>query len=264
MSITAKNHCSEFFHQTTPTKHYLMKILLLLVSTTFFASISFSQTVKNDSASDVQIKNAIALYNHFTGEEKPVYNGTQYLYYTFKMDGDPYFISGNFSKGWVDYKGRKYDSLFVMYDVNRNKVVINGPDHISTIVLENDFIDSFNVWNHTFIKLYEDHKVNLYNTGFYDLLYNGHLQFLARRIKVRDPQIKGDQLVNNFYVRDHFYVHKDGLYYLVSNKKDVYRLFKNHLHDLRKMMRKNHLKFRKKTFEASMVKVTKFYDQLTH
>jgi hypothetical protein len=180
------------------------------------------------------------------------------------MEGDPYFISGDFSNGWVDYKGRKYDSLSVMYDVNRNKVVIHGPDHISAIVLENDFIDSFNLWGHTFIKLYEDHKQNLYNTGFYDLLYNGHIQFLARRIKVRDPQIKGNLLVNNFYTKDRYYIYKDGLYYLVNNKKDVYRLFKNNLHDLKKMMRKNHLKFRRKSFEETMKKVSAFYDQLTH
>ena len=241
-----------------------MKILLLLLSILFFQFRSFSQSATKDSVSDLQIKNAVAMYNQFTGPEKPVYNGTQYIYYTFKMEGDPYFISGDFSNGWVDYKGRKYYSLSVMYDVNRNKVVIHGPDHISAIVLENDFIDSFNLWGHTFIKLYEDHKQNLYNTGFYDLLYNGHIQFLARRIKVRDPQIKGNLLVNNFYTKDRYYIYKDGLYYLVNNKKDVYRLFKNNLHDLKKMMRKNHLKFRRKSFEETMKKVSAFYDQLTH
>ena len=241
-----------------------MKILLLLISTLFFLAPSFSQNVKKDSLTDVQIKNAIDLYTKFTGPEKPVYNGTQYLYYTFKMDGDPYFITGNFSIGWVEYKGRKYDSLSVMYDVSRNKVVIYGQDRSSMIVLENDFIDSFNLLGHTFIKLYEDHKENLYNTGFYDLLYNGHIQFLARRIKTRDPQIKGDLLVNFFYIKDRYYIHRDGLYYLVSNKKDVYHLFKDNLHNLKKMMRKDHLKFRKKNFEATMIKVTAFYDQLTH
>ncbi|HXS58829.1 MAG TPA: hypothetical protein VN726_22050 [Hanamia sp.] len=241
-----------------------MKILLLLISTLFFLSPSFSQNAKKDSLSDVQIKNATELYAKFTGPEKPVYNGTQYLYYTFKMDGDPYFITGNFSTGWVEYKGRKYDSLSVMYDVNRNKVVIYGQDRSSMIVLENDFIDSFNLLGHTFIKLYEDHKDNLYYTGFYDMLYNGHIQFLARRIKTRDPQIKGDLLVNFFYIKDRYYIHRDGLYYLVSNKKDVYHLFKDNLHNLKKMMRKDHLKFRKKNFEATMIKVTAFYDQLTH
>jgi hypothetical protein len=241
-----------------------MKILLVFISTLFFISHSFSQNEKKDSISDVQIKNAVDLYTQFTGPEKPVYNGTQYIYYTFKMEGDPYFISGDYSEGWVGYKGRKYDSLFVMYDVNRNKVVIYGPDHSSTIVLGNDFIDSFNLWGHTFIKLYEDHKENLYNTGFYDLLYNGNIQFLAKRIKTRDNKIQGNLVVYIFYSKDRYYIHKDGLYYLVSNKKDVYHLFKNNLHDLKKMMRKNHLKFRRKNFEETMKKVSAFYDLLTH
>ena len=240
-----------------------MKILLLLIPVFFFHSSSFSQSV-NDSISDVQINNAISLYNHFTGEEKPVYNGTQYLYYTFKMEGDPYFITGDFSNGWIEYKGRKYDSLSIMYDVQRNKVVIYGSNHLETIVLENDFIDSFGLLGHKFIKLYENHEQNLYSGGFYDLLYNGHIRFLAKRIKTREPKIQGDVLTYYFYPKDRYYIYKDSLYYQVSNKKDVFHLFKNNVHTIKKMMRKEHLKFRRKNFEETMIKVAPFCDQLTH
>lgn len=241
-----------------------MKLLLFLISALFFLKTAFSQNLKKDSATELQLQNAVNLYNHFSADNAPVYNGTDYIYYTFKMEGDPYFITGNYSNGWVSYSGRKYDSLMLMYEIARNQLVLLNYDKKSRIVLQDERIDSFNLLNHTFIKLEEDHKQNLYHTGFYDLLYNGKIQFLARRIKTMDQRIKGDLLVRIFYGKDHFYVHKDGLYYLVNSKKDLFRLFEDKKHELKRLMRKNHLKFRHKDLEKTMVKATAFYDQLTH
>lgn len=240
-----------------------MKILLVLISALFFLNPSFSQSVKQDSISDIQLQNAIDLYDNFSADNAPVYNGVEYLYYTFKMEGDPYFITGNFSNGWVNYSGRKYDSLSLMYDVARNQLVILSHDKESRIVLQSEFVDSFNLLGHTFINLTEDHKQNLYNTGFYDMIYNGKIQLVARRIKTMDSPIKGDLIVRVFSIRDRFYVRKNGLYYLVNSKKDVYHLFHDKIHEIKKLMRKQHLKFRRKNFEQTMVKVTALYDQLT-
>ena len=241
-----------------------MKILLFLIASFFGANFCYSQSSQKDSLSDLQIKDAIDLYNHFSADNAPVYNGSAYIYFTYKMEGDPYFITGDFTEGWVNYSGRKYDSVPLMYDLARNEVVILGPDKISSIVLGNDFIDSFSLQGHYFIKLLQDYKQNLNNSGFYDVLYNGRMQLLVKRTKIIDEQIKDNVVVRIFSAKDRFYVHKDSLYYLVSNKKDVLHLFKDKTHDIRKYMRKNHLKFRRKNFEEPMVKVTEFYDQLTH
>ncbi|HEU5366557.1 MAG TPA: hypothetical protein VFU62_13555 [Hanamia sp.] len=241
-----------------------MKTLLFLLYALFFANISYSQNVQKDSVSETQLKEAIQIYNHFSGDNAPIYNGRQYIYFTYKMEGDPYFISGNFVAGWVNYSHRKYDSVPLMYDLARNQLVILAPDKIYGIVLENDLIDSFSLHGHHFTKLLQDYKQNLNNTGFYDLLYNGQIQLLVKRVKNIDEQIKGDAVVRIFYSKDRYYVHKDSLYYLVSNKKDVLHLFKDKAHDLKKYMRKHHLKLRRKNFEEAMVKVTEFYDQLTH
>ena len=159
-----------------------MKISVFLLPALFCLTFSFSQGVKHDSLSQVQLRNAINLYNHFSDGNAPVYNGSEYIYYTFKMEGDPYFITGDLSKGWVSYSGRKYDSLSLMYDVARNQLVVASRQRFSRIVLGEEFVDSFNILGHTFIKLIEDHKENLYNTGYYDVLYNGKTQLLARRI----------------------------------------------------------------------------------
>ena len=67
-----------------------------------------------------------------------------------------------------------------------------------------------------------------------------------------------------FSPKNHFYIHKKGLYYLVSNKKDVFRLLAEKKHELRKMMHQQHLKFRRKNFESTLINVIAFYDQSIH
>lgn len=241
-----------------------MKNVLLFLCSFFSLASSFSQNVKKDSISDLQIKNAIHLYDVYTDGNAPIFNGPEYIYYIFKMEGDPYFIQGAFSKGWIGYSGRVYNPVSMFYDIQRDQLVVLNADSLTNIVMLNEFVDSFYLSGHTFISLKEDRKQNLFNTGFYDLLYNGHVQLLARRIKTMEDKIESMTVIRVFSVGDRFYIHKDGLYYLVTNKKDVFRLLADKKHDIKKMMRKNHIKLNRKTFESSLVKVTAFYDQLIH
>lgn len=238
-----------------------MKFLLFFISC-FSQLSSFSQSVKIDSVTDIQVKNAIDLYNHFTDGNAAIYNGAGYQYYTFVMEGDPYFETGILSNGWVSYSGRIYDSLSMMYDIERNEVVILAPDKLSNIVLQNELIDSFRLLGHTFISLKQDYKQNLYNSGFYDRLYNGKILFFARRIKTKDATIKHDILVRTFYDKTRYYIYKEGLYYLVSNKKDVFRLL-GHKREIKRSLRQDHMKFRRKNFEQATARAAAFYDQLT-
>ena len=243
----------------------LMKIsvLLFLFTTLICYKQVYSQNEEKENISNLQITNAVELYNRYNTEYIPVYNGESYIYYTMKMEGSPYFKSSDFTTGWVSYKGRIYDSLKLLYDITRNQLVTLYPDKISSIIIQNQFVDSFYLSGHTFIALEEDHTQNLYNSGFFDLLYDGKVQFLGKYAETLLTIIQGDILVTKFIKHNRFYVHKNGLYYLVSNKKDAYRVFSDKLRELKKMMRRNHIKLKRKNFENAMVKVTSFYDQLT-
>ncbi|MEO8823258.1 MAG: hypothetical protein ABI366_06745 [Ginsengibacter sp.] len=237
---------------------------LFLLTTLICCKPGFSQKLEKENVANLQVKNAIDLYNHYNADYAPVYNGESYLYYTMKMEGSPFFKSGDFSRGWVNYKGRKYDSLQLLYDITRNQLVTLYPDKVFSIIIQNQFVDSFFLQGHTFIALEEDHKQNLYNSGFYDLLYNGKTQLLARRAETLLTVIQVDVLVTKFINHTHYYIHKNGLYYLVSNKKDVYHVFEDNIRDLKRRMRRNHIKLRRKNFETALIKVTAFYDQLSH
>ena len=241
-----------------------MKFVLLSVFLSFSFSSTFSQGNQKDTLASLQVKNVIALYNQHQDGSSPVFRGEDYIYYTFRMEGDPYFMTGDQTIGWVSYEGRIYSPLYLFYDVARNQVVILNYDTLSHIILQNELIDSFHLLGHTFISLTEDHKQNLYNTGFYDLLYRGHIRLLARRIKTMDVVIKGDFVTRRFFVKDRYYIYKDGLYYLVTNKKEVFRLLADKKSELKREMRQQNVKFKRKNFESTLVKTVALYDQLTN
>lgn len=241
-----------------------MKILFFFINGFFFLSPLFSQSVNKDPLSGIQVKNGIDLYNRYTDGNAPIFNGEEYIYYSFKKDGDPFFLTGEFTTSWIGYEGRVYDPVSLFYDIVRDQLVILNADSLSRIILHNEFVDSFSLLGHTFISLAEDHKQNLYNTGFYDRLYNGQVQLFARRIKLMTDVIEDHTVVWVFSPKDRFYIHKDGLYYLVNNQKDVFRLFSDKKREVRRLMRKAHLKFRRKNFENTLIGVIAFYDQLLH
>lgn len=240
-----------------------MRIFQLFICGIFTYYSSISQGVSNDSLAADQSKDMIALYNQYTDGNAPIYNGRAYLYYTFKMEGTPFFHDDDLSKGWISYDGKNYDPVSMLYDVSRNEVAILMPDSNSRAVLHNEFIDSFHLAGHTFISLQEDHVQNIYNTAFYDVLHDGQVQLLARRTKLMQEILRDNPVVTLIYPNDFFYIHKNGLYYLVSNKKDVFRVLADKRNDIRKMMRRQHIKLNRKTFESTLTSVVTFYDQGT-
>ena len=241
-----------------------MKLFVILVPSLFLLTVSFSQSLRTDSVKNLQVKNALDIYNKYTGANAPIYNGEEYLYYHFRMEGDPFFLTVDLTTGWVGYEGRMYSPLRLGYDIQRNQVTIASADNFARIVLNNDLVDSFYFAGHTFIRLKEDYKQNLGNTGFYDLLHNGHTQLLARRMKTMEDVIEDNFVIRVFTEKDRFYIHKNGLYYLVSDKKEIFRVFAEKQHEVKKMLRREHIKIKRKNFETGLQKAVEFYDQLTH
>ena len=156
-----------------------------------------------------------------------------------------------------------YGPLRLGYDIRRNQVTIASTDNLTRIVLNNELVDSFYFSGPTFIRLKEDYKQNLNNTAFYDLLHNGNVQILTRRIKTMEDVIKDNMIVRLFTEKDHFYIYKNGLYYLVSNKKEVFHLFADEQQRVKKMLRREHVKIKRNDFETGLQKAVEFYDQLT-
>lgn len=240
----------------------MRSILFLLFCSLFLYFPSFSQGFNNDSfAVNDQVKQAVQLYDQFSGAQANIYNGREYLPYIFKKIGSPFFGSDTLTNGWICYEGLIYQPVPMQYDIARNQVVIANYDKRSKLFLQNEVIDSFHFLNHTFIRLKENHQQNLNNTGFYDQLYNGHIGILAMRQKNILESIKDDELIRTFISQDRFYILKAGTYYWVNKKRDVFRLLNDKKHQIKAGMRQQKIKFRHNNFEEAVLVAVTIYDQ---
>lgn len=222
----------------------------------------FSQGLRNDSTlAERQVANSLLVYDNYIGPQAGIYNGAEYIPYIFKREGIPFFISDSMATGWVGYEGRIYQPMIIQYDIVRNMLLILAQDRRSKIVLHNELVDSFYLLNHIFKKLQASSVQNLSTTGFYDLLYaGGRLKVYANRKKVFKDVIDLD-LVRVFHQEDRYYIFKDDKYYLVNNKKDVYRLLNDKRSEIKSGMRRQKIKFRKNNFEEALMVAAKIYDQ---
>lgn len=239
-----------------------MKWSLSFIVYLLFANISFGQNAY-DSLSAIQVTNALKAYDDYTHLNAPVYNGPEYVPFNFTMTGTPFFTDKILSKGWISYEGHTYIPSYIFYDVNRQMVVIRDNRSASPIIIENERVDSFSIDDHVFIRLQRDHRQNLYNTGFYEVLYRSpSLQLLSMRHKDIELNMGGHTIIRNFYEKNKYFVYKNGLYYQVSDGKDVFSLFADKRNDLKRALRKEDMKFRKKNFELTLIRATELYDRL--
>jgi hypothetical protein len=98
--------------------------------------------------------------------------------------------------------------------------------------------------------------------GFYDQLYDGHVQVLAKRVKLIHEQITSGRVQRSFYGRDRHFIRKGGQFYPVKRKGSILRVFDDRKKELQKFLREQKIRY-KQDPEAAMVQLARQYDALT-
>ncbi|MEJ7680747.1 MAG: hypothetical protein WKG06_23425 [Segetibacter sp.] len=130
-------------------------------------------------------KNALAFYNQSLNEELHLFNGKEDKGYPYQFDnGTPYFLTNNWSKGTLNYDGKVYENVSMLYDVASDEVLYLYFDNRSRIRLVKEKVAGFSIMAHNFIHITPDslHSSSL-APGFYDELYYGANSLLAKRTK---------------------------------------------------------------------------------
>jgi len=230
--------------------------------TTFGAA--YSQTRATDSIFLMSaVRNAHELYSRALGVGSHLLNGVQYKEYNAHFDdvGHPYFASDDWVEGSVHYDGDLYEDVAILFDLFREKVVIEHPYAGIKLELISEKIKSFSLPGHRFVRLDADTiKNSPIRTGFYDVLYDGRVKFYVKRHKEKREQIVSGAIQIEFSDIVHFYIVKHGQYIPVKSKSSVLEVFQDRKSDLRKYIRKNKIHFRKSREEA-ITRVVSFYDE---
>lgn len=229
---------------------------------------SLAQISAADSGSQQSaLKNAIALYNTSLGYQAPIFTGPEYYSYPPYIKGTAWFLDVNaFTPGAVYYDGTLYNHIAMLYDLNTDQIAIMLPNHVSKFTLIKERVKSFDFLNNHFINIDADTLNNntVIKSGYYDQLYNGKLEILAKyskSIQTSTSSISG--LENYFSLSKDYYIKKDNSYHTINSQGALLDILKDKKKELKQYIKANKIRYRDNPEEA-MVKIATYYDHLTN
>ena len=228
-----------------------------------FIEPAMAQSYSTDSSFYKQsIEHVIGFYTSSLGESSHLYNGSEYIFTNHGIAGHPFFESELPVKGSVFYDGAFYQNIPLSYDLVSDEVFITAPGQAFNLKLIDIKIRYFSLLNHTFVRINQDSTINgvPLSTGYYDLLYNGKVTVLAKRLKRTKQGFRAEDIIT-YAEYNEYTVKKNNTYYNVDSKRSLINLFSDQKDKIKKFIRKNGLSF-KKNPENIIVKTAEYYGQL--
>jgi len=236
------------------TFHFTLVMLCTLVPC--FALMAQAQPT-GDTARPVE------LFYKTVNESAHLFNGTEYIMYDQHIKGDPYFMPA-VAPGSIFYDGTLYTNVPMLYETAAGNLVVRQYNNGLLINLVNERVDYFTLSNHTFLHIIPDSSNTVITNGYYDRIYKGSnakVTLFCKRQKLlyEDPS----SYERSFKLTDKYYLLKDNVWHAIRSQGDLLALFKDKKKDITKYLRQNKIKY-KKGPEYAMVKMTEYYDSLTH
>jgi len=223
---------------------------------TFAAS---AQTINPDS---VYLSRALgnAISNSKT-ENSPLFNGKLYSSSAYNPEyGHPFYASSEWQVGTITYDGVTHSHVPLLYDIVQDEVLIQPPNNPSSISLVKEKVSQFTVHNHTYV--YKKAVAgSILPEGFYDLLFDGKVNALARHEKKPKSVSKSSTVLKTYFKSsDQYFISKDGAYYTVKNQSDILKLFPESKAALNQFMNEHKLSFKKEP-EQALKQIAAFYSK---
>ena len=237
---------------------------------TFFVIILLVSTCSNAQAqnlySDINIYSIASIksinqFNSAMGERQEIYNGPAYELLPPGNKGSFYFQDKNYcTPAAIKYDGTWYKNIPMMYDVH-NDVMVSVLNS-SFYILRTDKLSDVIFADHHFMNLATANQLNL-PAGFYDMLYSGNSQLIAKRSKVVRDENMGTQGVGYVY-EDHtdLYVKRGDRYIEVNSKSALLDILADRKKLLNQYLQDNHINYSNDK-EIAAIKLAAYYDSLT-
>jgi len=228
-------------------------------------SVSAQTSVDSSENKKIAYTNIQEKFYKAIGEQSRLYNGIEYNGYDRKFLGNAGFMDiVDLHKGSVIYDGYLYKNVDMFYDIYQDEVIIQLYQSFLKINLLSEKVDSFDLLDHHFIRIKNNPAVaTSLKTGFYDELYGGKIQVLARRTKsIQRKYDIGGSIDSYFSSSVDYYLFKNGEYYNVNSQGAFLNALKDKKKDIQQFIKANKIKIRK-TQEESMVKIAAYYDHIT-
>ncbi|WPU98453.1 hypothetical protein SNE26_20725 [Mucilaginibacter sp. cycad4] len=208
----------------------------------------------------------IANYHTAIDQQSHLYNGPEYEFYDPLIKGNAYVFDNKiFTPGAVKYGAAVYRDVPMLYDLNKDLVVILLYNHFTKISLLSERVSEFWLLNHHFIRITTDStgKAGL-ATGFYDQLYQGkRIGIIVKRAKSIQTSTGNNTIESFFSETKNYYLKQGNSYSNFSGKGALLAILKDKKKELRQYIKANNIDFRE-NLEQAIVDVATYYDHLTN
>jgi hypothetical protein len=240
-------------------KHSFAFLLLFAVYT-----LQAQQNFIDTGAPGGDTSYAKQLYFTQRAEELTIYNGVLHIGYSPSIEGQAYFESSAWQKGFVIYDNVRYENIIMKYDLLNDQLIVTPKGQGGMFIgLLSPRVKQFSFSTFTFIYIDKTKKNTFSSPGFYQQLILGKLTVLAKRSKVINEKIEGVTLFRKFQERVKYYLLKGDEWYTVKRKKDILNIVKDRKKEIQKFLSKNKLNYRKDQ-EKTLIALAEFYNQSSY
>ena len=219
--------------------------IALLFTTCFFINLSYAQLNDQRNQNAAISDSLVALYRNGFGKSERLYTGTEYMGYVRRPKGHPFFISDQFLPATISFDGADYKDS-ILYDLVNDVVVVSDPTEQYNINVVNDKVKAFEVASHKFVRLDGIYlRLNQFEPGYYEELYNGKLQVFVRHKKQINSHTVQSEVVSEYVQYDVYLIRKGEEFIRVFNNNSLLDALDDHRGEVRRFMHEQNLDFRK-------------------
>lgn len=234
-----------------------MRYCIASAALLFFSSVIFAQDFLPDSVVYKRaLHQTISYNNSLATKSSGLYTGSLYVRDYYRVKGHPFFETDSLEKGDVLYNGVLYKNIDLLYDLSHDNLITKYAED-ANLVLVREKVAYFKLKDHLFVAGNE-----ALERGFYDLLYTGKTEILAKRKKELVPWSKTMEFDAAFSQTNNYFIYKDSSYYKINSKQELLDALKDKKAELKEFISKNKPDFRK-NFETALLRIAMYYDQIT-
>ena len=177
---------------------------------------------------------------------------------------NPYYDDNSWKSGEVWYFGLKYYIPMLKYDLNKDILIqlLNSNTSSYTVSFKKEFVKEFTISGHHF-KYLDDFQQSYQNKlkhGYFELVYNGRVQFYVRREELRNSH---NEIFNQGYTHwTYCFLKKDGKYLRIIGNSSLVAALKDHKKELRSFIRQNNIRIKVESYDQISA-LLDYYDKLT-
>lgn len=207
---------------------------------------------------------ADVLDNSLYSNSNDIINGTKWIYEK-KYLGSPMLVENYWPKVNILYKEVQYSGLFMNYDLYNNQAIVFHPEKGNEKYVnlamdyfsEFTFIDSLTGRTHTYEYL---ELPEIKGKALYENASTVKISLYIRPVKMVENR-SSEKSIGRYTSHFDSYLGIGNGYVIIRNKRQMIKLLENHVVEIKRYIRKNHLKINNQRPE-DIVGVIKFFDTL--